>query len=904
MSGWLSGVVKAVTSGDCLVIMGKTAAGPPPEKTLTLSSLIAPRLGRGENRDEAYAWDSREFLRKKVIGREVVFRVEYTVAQIGRDFGAVYLSNGPQKENVAHSVVSAGWARVRQGGGDGAPDIEQLIRMEEAAREAEVGIWAKETKADAVRDIPTKEIDSVGLLETNKGKPLAGIVEAVLNGSTLRVTLLPDFRTVTVFIGGIQCPSMGRRQAGADGEAAAEPTPEPHAREAKFFSETKVLHREIRIVLANVDKFGNLFGELYHAEGGEPVDLAEQLCARGLAKVVDWSAAALSRTAAEKLRSAEKQAKDQRTRIWTNYVPPPKFSTALSDKFKGKIVEVVSGDVVVVRDLTASLERRICLSSIRAPRLGNPRREQKGQPYAAEAKEFIRSRLIGKLVNVSMEYSRKIPPPESAPAGTPEMTMDFGTVTFEGGVTGEDATANIAEMLVVRGLASCINHRGDEERSFHYDALLAAEARAQKAKKGIHSNKEPPSANINDLSLRDQAARAKAFLPSFTRTNGSVSAMVDVVLSGHRVKLYIAKENVMIAFSLAGVRCPGKNKDVTEPYSDEALAFTRQKIMQHNVEVDIETCDKTGTFLGSLRYGSPRVSLATSLLEAGLGSIHPMFNPGRARDGDEMIAAEEAAKAAKLKIWENYSAEAAQAEAAAATGNSGKESFEVQVTEVLGGGQMYVQRSSDQQRVDELQEKISQLGLAGGVEEVPAVGSMCLGKFTVDDAWYRARVNKVEDGKAKTVNVTYVDFGNSETLPLSRVDQMDASVDASATPPLAQLVSLAYLKVPVIEDELGSEAAEYLASIVLERKLKCTVEEREKGEKRSPDKVLVSLADPTTDASVSGAMVSEGLARVQRIRSRRSAQVIEALKEDQESARKERLGMWQYGDADSDDERM
>lgn len=41
---WLKGKVKAVPSGDTLVIMGNTQIGIPPEKTITLSSLIAPRL--------------------------------------------------------------------------------------------------------------------------------------------------------------------------------------------------------------------------------------------------------------------------------------------------------------------------------------------------------------------------------------------------------------------------------------------------------------------------------------------------------------------------------------------------------------------------------------------------------------------------------------------------------------------------------------------------------------------------------------------------------------------------------------------------------------------------------------------------------------------------------------------
>lgn len=38
--------MKAVTSGDCLLIMGSTKAEIPPEKSITLSYLMAPRLVR------------------------------------------------------------------------------------------------------------------------------------------------------------------------------------------------------------------------------------------------------------------------------------------------------------------------------------------------------------------------------------------------------------------------------------------------------------------------------------------------------------------------------------------------------------------------------------------------------------------------------------------------------------------------------------------------------------------------------------------------------------------------------------------------------------------------------------------------------------------------------------------
>lgn len=44
----------------------------------------------------------------------------------------------------------------------------------------------------------------MGLLASNKGKPMQGIVEQVRDGSTIRVYLLPEFQFVQVFVAGVQ----------------------------------------------------------------------------------------------------------------------------------------------------------------------------------------------------------------------------------------------------------------------------------------------------------------------------------------------------------------------------------------------------------------------------------------------------------------------------------------------------------------------------------------------------------------------------------------------------------------------------------------------------------------------------------------------------------------------------
>ena len=71
---------------------------------------------------------------------------------------------------------------------------------------------------------------------------------------------------------------------------------------------------------------------------------------------------------------------------------------------------------------------------------------------------------------------------------------------------------NVAEALVAAGLAEVMRHGSSDDRSSHYDALLAAEALAKGEKKAMHSTKEAPTRRVADLST--DAGRAKSFLGS------------------------------------------------------------------------------------------------------------------------------------------------------------------------------------------------------------------------------------------------------------------------------------------------------------------------------------------------------------------------------------------------------
>ncbi|CAN6814648.1 unnamed protein product [Brassica oleracea var. botrytis] len=916
---------------------------------------------RGGGIDEPFAWESREFLRKLCIGKEVTFKVDYKVEAIaGREFGSVYLAN----ENLAKLVVQNGWAKVREPGQQNkdkvSPCISELLQLEELAKQEGLGRWSKVPGAAeaSVRNLPPSAVgdsgnfDAMGLLAASKGKPMEAIVEQVRDGSTIRVYLLPEYQFVQVFVAGLQAPSMGRRStqetvvetdaaSAPNGDASVEPrgpltsaqrlaasavssvevSSDPFAVEAKYFTELRVLNRDVRIVLEGVDKFNNLIGSVYYSVGEEVKDLGLELVENGLAKYVEWSANMMEEEAKKKLKAAELQCKKNRVKMWANYVPPASNSKAIHDQnFTGKVVEVVSGDCLVVADDSIPFgspmaERRVRLSSIRSPKMGNPRREEKPAPYAREAREFLRQRLIGKQVIVQTEYSRKISPADgvtTSGAGDTTRVMDFGSVFLPTPTKNDTAEAtpgaNIAELIIARGFGTVVRHRDFEERSNHYEALLAAEARAVAGKKGIQSAKDSPVMHVTDLTVAS-AKKAKDFLPSLHRSR-RISAVVEYVLSGHRFKLYIPKETCSIAFAFSGVRCPGRG----EPYSEDAIAFMRRKIMQRDVEIEVETVDRTGTFLGSM--WESRTNAATFLLEAGLAKMQTGFGADRIPEAHLLELAERSAKNQKLKIWENYVEGEEVVNGGSKVETRLKETLKVVVTEVLEGGRFYVQTIGDQ-KVASIQNQLASLSL----KDAPIVGSfnpkkgdIVLAQFSLDNSWNRAMIVNAPRGAVQSPDdkfeVFYIDYGNQETVPYSAVRPIEPSV--SSAPGLAQLCRLAYIKVPSVEDDFGPEAGEYLHTVTLGsgKEFKAVVEERDtsggkvKGQGTGTE-LAVTLIAVDDEISVNAAMLQEGIARMEKRKKwehKDKQAALDALEKFQDEARKSRTGIWQYGDIQSDDE--
>uniref|UniRef100_A0A0D9VDS2 TNase-like domain-containing protein n=1 Tax=Leersia perrieri TaxID=77586 RepID=A0A0D9VDS2_9ORYZ len=348
-TGWRRGRVKAVPSGDTVEIMKITTIEMPLEvKSLTLSTVY---------------------------------------------FG---------EENIACLLVAVDLAKVKEQGQKGglSPYVAELLRLEGLPRTRALDPIAIE---ELIGDLPPsttgdgRSFDAKGFIAENKGKSLEAFVEHVRDRSIICVHLIASSFFVQIYVASLQAPSMGRRtipnakaRAIGNGKASEEASatsaltaaqklvaspdiysnipPKIFGEEAKHFTEIRVLNRLVRIVLEGADNLNNIVGSVYYSDGDVEKDLALEQVQNGLVN---------------------------------------QFSTK---KITRKVIEVVNGYCIVIADdADPSAERQVNLSSIRPPKLERSAEENKSsKQFAHVAKEFLRTRLIGKQVNVSMEYSRRI----------------------------------------------------------------------------------------------------------------------------------------------------------------------------------------------------------------------------------------------------------------------------------------------------------------------------------------------------------------------------------------------------------------------------------------------------------------------------------------------------------------
>lgn len=890
------GIVKQVLSGDSVIIRGPPKGGPPEEEQINFSNVIAPKLARrkgkggDDTRDEAYAWEAREFLRKKLVGEAVWYTCERP-ANSKLSYGTLFLGSDPNSGiNITELIVSEGYVNVRRENVRNTPELQRLIELEEAAKSAGKGRYGGNA-ADHIRNITWAQENPRSVVEHYQGKPVKAIIEHVRDGSTVRAFLLPDFQYITLMISGIRCPGFKLMEDGR-------PDPNqnvPYAEEARFFVESRLLQRDVEIILESVNN-QNFVGSILFPEG----NIAEALLKRGFAKCVDWSMAFM-KSGADKLHAAEKEAKEKRLRLWVNYRPPTQQFTGKEKEFQGVVTEIFNGDAIGVK-ASNGVVKKIFFSSIRPPREPGRTVDEEGKlpprpknsrplydiPWMFESREYLRKKLIGKKVNCILDYIS--PPRDSFPE------KHCYTVMID--------KTNVAEALVAQGLATVIRYRqDDDQRSSRYDDLLSAESAALKAIKGVHAKKDVPAHRINDLTV-DHSRIKIQYLPSWQRALRT-EGIVEFVASGSRFRVFIPKDSCIVTFLLGGISCPRSSRPASntapaqeaEPYGDEALAFSKERIMHRDVSIHIETTDKAGAAVIGWLWTEANINLSIALVEEGLATVH--FSAEKSEHYRALKTAEDNAKAKKKNIWANYVEEViVEKDEEPEEKDDGKVverkvNYEkIIVTEVTNELHFYAQHADHGGKLEALSAKLrsdfqSNPPTTGAY--TPKRNDLCAARFTEDNEWYRAKIEKIQ---GQNVSVIYVDYGNRETLPANRLAHLPPAL--SSDKPYAQEYVLALAVLPPDEDD-KTEACRSFAQDVLNKTLNLNVEFK------IASLGYATLSDPATNIDVGKALITDGIIRAERRRDRKLAKLIEEYQAAEAAAKKSRVGIWQYGDITEDD---
>lgn len=642
---------------------------------------------------------------------------------------------------------------------------------------------------------------------------LEGIVEQVRSGSTLRIRLTSTHDNILLLLAGIRAPTFNY---------ANDELSEPFSREAKFLTEHLLLHRDVTVTLQGIDKYNNFFGTVLD---DQKRNISINLLDMGLAAFVDWSAASKAdRTA---FADAETRAKSKKLRLWKNFKQAGSAGADLSssggksDVKTGKVVEIVNGSTIAVLGSDGQI-RKLSLASVSVPRLlradeleDKPGEEVSGKEkekrasdrrnsaYAFDAKELLRSKLIGKSVKCIQDYVRPAYAAKESKNNLPPKA--FWSVYLKG-------DKNVAIDLVREGLATVVPHGPNEARSSDFQSLIVAEKQAQKGKKGLHAPaSKTPVRRVTDLSQQD-AGKSAAFLASLKK--GKVAAIVDYVFTGARLKCYVPSQELLLSFALQGIIAERvqraekpASKSVLDIYpptaaiGNQALHYSRSQLMQRDVELAVESADKGGNFLGTLYVnGSP---YGTELVAHGLAKVHER-SAERAPNGSQLLAAQQRAKDNRTGLWVDYDPEveaaakaaalAARDEAMAAKEAASK--MKITVTEIVDGGNLWYQVVGEQtEALESLMANFAEQEFGSVPYKAAKKGEIVAAKFSVDENWYRAEVLKIS--KDQDYTVIFVDYGNVEVVTADSLRPLASEFSTKVLPKQAHHGSLILSSFPL-----------------------------------------------------------------------------------------------------------
>jgi len=184
---------------------------------------------------------------------------------------------------------------------------------------------------------------------------------------------------------------------------------------------------------------------------------------------------------------------------------------------------------------------------------------------------------------------------------------------------------------------------------------------------------------------------------------------------------------------------------------------------------------------------------------------------------------------------------------------------------------------------------------------VPKGGDLVSAKFS-DGSWYRAKIRRASPVK-KEAEVTFIDYGNQDTIPFSNIRPLDPKF--RSLPGQAHDARLSFIKLVGPESEYHAEAIDRFRALCEGRKLVANIDHKE------GPLLHLRLMDPLDPSSaedplscINADLLQEGVASLDRKNCKYISaypQLVKKLRQSLDIAKRERAGMFEFGDVEEDD---
>jgi staphylococcal nuclease domain-containing protein 1 len=880
--------VKSVVSTNVIQLLGPVdpKTGLHREIRLILWGLRAPPLG--DRRDEAeqpMAFFGKERLRRLLVGQTVEFIVDLRDDEKNTRLGRILLDD----KDLGVLVLEEGLAEPKnlddQGEKKFRPEnLDEYKEAAEIAKTKKVGIYSPQAgtqiRKKYQRHGQTSSFVASEFLKSLPQGPLQAYIEDFFAPSYLLV-YLPTLEThIRSRVAGLFLPS----------------TPPEVQAAARKEIEAEWIQRDLLVEFKSYEEKGDFFGVGLAGEVG--TRLLGSLVEKGLGKLESSAVMVMKTDEFTKMKQLQIEAQKNKVGVWREEEAKGGRekvgqSLASNEVFEANVLEVHSGDSLTVLPLkSGSTPQRIFLSSIRAPAMGNVRREELHKPWAHEAREFLRRASVGKKVRVEIEYTRKVikketendsdsETPVKSQKPEPERLLTFASVFLV------DKADNLAQLVVEKGFATVMNPRADDPCSNYFKALKDTEEIAKLNKTGVHSTKNPIIHRLVDLTTPEKHGKAKQNF-EYIKGEKKLKGMIESVISGSRFKVFFEKANCYAIVGLSGVRTLRSDKNIPDHafFADKALEYARDHMLNRDVEIDLENVDKRGAYYGFVSHN--KRGFAEVLLEQGLAYTEFI---GKEAQGSRALFSDIEAEAKKKKvgIW-SRDVKIKAGDLAEEEKSDNYETLEethekALVTEIVDGNSFYVQLAEESGRLDKVMKEIeAAVPKAQPLERPVKIGTPCLAEF--DGGWHRATVTHLR--KDEKYEVFFSDYGNTDIVRYAQLKKTTKSlVDAKA---LARRCRLAYIESPDIASEEGEIAGECLRKLIWEAPLSITHIGKIGNEY---DSVVHIFGKTGLKMSVNYAMVKNGASRVdpEAVIPKDVADELEAA---QTLAKKTSDGVWQF----------